>query len=98
VQWGPRLAFLQEKAEEDGEEPAALANRPDDSSALVQELLSAFWVLHDTRGSGLTGSERITLPAIQAYVALFGRPSMDMDLFVRTITTMDKAYRAAQPS
>lgn len=96
MQWGPRLEFLIEKAEEDGEAPAALANKPDDSSPLVQELLAAFWVLHDMRGEGLNGPERITLVSIQAYVELFGQPSMDMDLFVRIISIMDRAHKSAK--
>lgn len=48
------------------------------------------------RGEGFNGKEAITLQSVKAYIDLFGRPSMDLDIFMRLIAQMDRAYRAAK--
>ena len=81
--------------EADGVAPQALLDKPEVDSPHLFEITSAFWTINCGRSEdGLGGLRRISLDDIRQYIDLFGRPTMDLDLFVRHVFRQDELYRS----
>ena len=91
--WGDRLDFLTTLADQTGQEPAVLADRPDLYEDLY-EVAEAFAALSSGRtlslGLGGAVANPIALTEIEAYCRLIG--ITDTAEFSRLIRVMDAAY------
>lgn len=76
--------------EESGADVPTLNNRPKVPSYL-EEICTSFMILHNRRGAGLALNP-ISLADIAAFVALWGPPALDLEIFVALIGCLDNVF------
>ena len=82
--------MLREIEAKSGQTPKALEDAPVLSS-ITQEVVTAFGMLSSKRAIGMAPNP-ILLSEIEAYVRLFGPPSLPLNLFIQLISEMDSKY------
>jgi len=91
LNWGDKIEWLEDLAEEDGVEPKALQERPQLPDHL-QFVWSAWWELHTDRPVGMAVGA-IPFSAIDRYAARYGIDGMDhFDAFREAVRALDGAY------
>lgn len=94
MEWGDKVEWLQDVAEEDGEAPRALVERPD-LPAHLQFAWAAFSELKTDRSEGFGGPGPVPFSAIDRYAARHGLTEIDdFERFVTTIRMLDGEYLA----
>lgn len=82
--------MLREIEAASGKTPQALEDAPSLVST-TQEVVTAFGILSNKRAVGMVANP-ILLSEIEAYIKLFGPPSLPIPIFVEMIGLMDSKY------